>query len=93
MLEQVWIGKAKVFLKEAEKAFVLLAYNVEWLSCYLLYDFLIFLLVVAAVRMLVYYFERGALQFKDEAEIGDDGCELAVVLGLSLEEDLDLFFL
>lgn len=46
-----------------------------------------------AVRMFVYYFESGALQFKDEAEIGNDDCEFAVVFSFSVEEDFDLFFL
>lgn len=82
-----------MLLKEAEKALVLLANCIEGLSCYLLYGLLICLLVVLAVRMFGYYFQCGALQLKDEAEGGDYDCEFAVFLGLSVEEDLDLFFL
>ena len=74
-----------MLLKEAEKALVLLANCIEGLSCNLLYDLLICLLVLLAVRMLGYYFQRRALQLKDEAEVGDYDCEFAVFLGLSFE--------
>lgn len=82
-----------MFLKETEKALELLANSIEGLSCDLLYDFLVCLLVVLAVRMLAYYFKRGALQLEDEAEVGDYDCEFDVFLCFSLEEYLDLFFL
>lgn len=82
-----------MFLEEAKKALVLLANSIKRPSYDLLNDFLVCLLVVLAVRMPCHYFQSGALQLEDEAEVGHDDCEFAALPAFSVEEDLYFFLL